>query len=216
MRPRDRSRATLEVLRQKELLDVTFASIGDAVIVTDIEGKITFLNEVLANLTGWTLPEVRNQPCAKVFNIINENTRAAVESPVDKVLRLGTIIGLANHTLLIRRDGSEVPIDDSGAPIKEADGTVRGVVLIFRDFSHHKAAENRLIEANNALEAASHAKDRFLGPFPMNCGHCSHRYWPPSPPGKPVTNCLAFFWPMCRCCGATSNWKHVSSTTCWT
>jgi PAS domain S-box-containing protein len=155
-------RATLEVLRQKELLDVTFASIGDAVIVTDIEGKITFLNEVAASLTGWTLPEVRNQPCAKVFNIINENTRAAVESPVDKVLRLGTIIGLANHTLLIRRDGSEVPIDDSGAPIKEADGTVRGVVLIFRDFSHHKAAENRLIEANNALEAASHAKDRFL------------------------------------------------------
>jgi PAS domain S-box-containing protein len=155
-------RARLQVLRQKELLDVTFASIGDAVIVTDIEGKITFLNEVAAKLTGWPFAEVQNQPCAKVFNIINESTRESVESPVDKVLRLGTIIGLANHTLLIRRDGSEVPIDDSGAPIKEADGTVRGVVLIFRDFSEHKAAENRLIEANNALEAANHAKDQFL------------------------------------------------------
>jgi PAS domain S-box-containing protein len=132
------------------------------VIVTDTEGRITFLNEVAAKLTGWSFTEVQNQPCAKVFNIINESTRAAVESPVDKVLRQGTIIGLANHTLLIRRDGSEVPIDDSGAPIKEADGTVRGVVLIFRDFSNHKAAQNRLIEANNALEAANHAKDQFL------------------------------------------------------
>jgi PAS domain S-box-containing protein len=155
-------RARLEVLRQKELLDVTFASIGDAVIVTDIEGKITFLNEVAAELTGWPFAEVQNQPCAKVFNIINESTREAVESPVDKVLRLGTIIGLANHTLLIRRDGSEVPIDDSGAPIKETDGTVRGVVLIFRDFSEHKAAEKRLIETNTALETANQAKDQFL------------------------------------------------------
>jgi PAS domain S-box-containing protein len=157
-----RERAAREILQQKELLDVTFASIGDAVIVTDIHGRITFLNEVAENLTGWKLKEAQNLPCAKVFNIINESSREIVESPVDKVLRLGTVIGLANHTMLIRKDGSEVPIDDSGAPIKESNGAVRGVVLIFRDFSEHKAAANKLIETNNALAAANQAKDQFL------------------------------------------------------
>jgi len=157
-----REKATLEIREQKELLDVTLASIGDAVIVTDLEGRITFLNKVAQDLTGWTSSAAHLQPCPKVFNIINESSRAIVESPVDKVLRMGTIVGLANHTVLIRKDGREIPIDDSGAPIKEFDGTVRGVVLVFRDFSEHKAAETRLIEANNALVAANLAKDHFL------------------------------------------------------
>jgi PAS domain S-box-containing protein len=157
-----REKAALEIREQKELLDVTLASIGDAVIVTDVQGQITFFNKVAQELTGWTSPEAQMQPCAKVFNIINESSRETVESPVDKVLRLGTVVGLANHTVLIRKDRSEISIDDSGAPIKESDGTVRGVVLIFRDFSEHKAAENSLIEANSALEAANLAKDRFL------------------------------------------------------
>jgi PAS domain S-box-containing protein len=157
-----REKAALEIREQKELLDVTLASIGDAVIVTDLQGRVTFLNKVAQELTGWTSSQAKLQPCTKVFNIVNESSRAIVESPVDKVLRLGTIVGLANHTLLIRLDGSEIPIDDSGAPIKELDGTVRGVVLVFRDFSGHKAAETRLIEANKALEAANLAKDHFL------------------------------------------------------
>ncbi len=157
-----REKAALEIREQKELLDVTLASIGDAVIVTDLDGRITFLNNVAQELTGWTSSAAHLQPCPKVFNIINESSRAIVESPVDKVLRLGTIVGLANHTVLIRKDGREIPIDDSGAPIKEFDGTVRGVVLVFRDFSEHKAAETRLIEANNALVAANLAKDHFL------------------------------------------------------
>lgn len=157
-----REKASLEIREQKELLDVTLESIGDAVIVTDVQGQITFFNKVAQELTGWTSSEAQMQPCAKVFKIVNESSRETVESPVDKVLRLGTIVGLANHTVLIRKDSGEIPIDDSGAPIKEADGTVRGVVLIFRDFSEHKAAENRLIEANNALEAANLAKDHFL------------------------------------------------------
>ena len=127
-----REKATLEIREQKELLDVTLASIGDAVIVTDLEGRITFLNKVAQDLTGWTSSAAHLQPCPKVFNIINESSRAIVESPVDKVLRMGTIVGLANHTVLIRKDGREIPIDDSGAPIKEFDGTVRGVVLVFR------------------------------------------------------------------------------------
>jgi PAS domain S-box-containing protein len=157
-----REKAALEIREQKELLDVTLASIGDAVIVTDLQGRVTFLNKVAQELTGWTSSQAKLQPCTKVFNIVNESSRAIVESPVDKVLRLGTIVGLANHTLLIRLDGSEIPIDDSGAPIKELDGTVRGVVLVFRDFSGHKAAETRLIEANKAHEAANLAKDHFL------------------------------------------------------
>ncbi|HTW87037.1 MAG TPA: CHASE3 domain-containing protein [Candidatus Binataceae bacterium] len=157
-----REKAAMEILRQKELLDVTLASIGDGVIVTDVAGRITFLNEVAEKLTGWTSPQAVQQPCAKVFNIINESSRQVVDSPVDKVLSLGRTIGLANHTLLIRRDGSEIPIDDSGAPIKEPDGTIHGVALIFRDFSEHKAAERKLIEANHALEAANQAKDQFL------------------------------------------------------
>jgi PAS domain S-box-containing protein len=157
-----REKAALEIREQKELLDVTLASIGDAVIVTDLQGRITFLNKVAQELTGWTSSQAQREPCSKVFNIVNESSREIVESPVEKVLRLGTIVGLANHTLLIRKDGSEIPIDDSGAPIKEYDGTVRGVVLVFRDFSEHKAAENKLIEANKALEAANLAKDHFL------------------------------------------------------
>jgi PAS domain S-box-containing protein len=157
-----REKVALEIREQKELLDVTLASIGDAVIVTDVEGRITFFNEIAEKLTGWTPSEALNQPATKVFNIINESSRQIVESPVDKVLRVGAIVGLANHTVLIRKDGSEIPIDDSGSPIRESHGAIRGVVLIFRDFSEHKAAENRLIEANNALEAANHAKDHFL------------------------------------------------------
>jgi PAS domain S-box-containing protein len=153
---------TLELQRQKELLEVTLASIGDAVIVTDIEGRVTFINDVAESLTGWKLQEAMHQPCAKVFQIINESSRQSVESPIDKVLRLGTVVGLANHTLLIRKDATEIPIDDSGSPIKEPNGNMRGVVLIFRDFSEHKAAEKKLIEANDALEAANQAKDRFL------------------------------------------------------
>ena len=157
-----RERAALEVSQQKELLDVTLASIGDAVLVTDIDGRITYLNQAAEKLTGWSHPEALGEPAATVFNIINESSRQKVQSPVDKVLQLGVVAGLANHTVLIRKDGSEVPIDDSGAPIREASGTIRGVVLIFRDFSERKAAEKNLIEANSALDAANRAKDQFL------------------------------------------------------
>jgi len=157
-----RERAAHEVLRQKELLDVTLASIGDAVMLTDVDGRITFLNQAAQKLTGWSHQEALGKPATAVFNIINENSRERVESPVDKVLRLGLIAGLANHTVLIRKDGGEVPIDDSGAPIREPGGSTRGVVLIFRDFSERKAAEKKLIEANFALDAANRAKDQFL------------------------------------------------------
>jgi len=154
--------ATRESRRQKDLLAVTLTSIGDAVILADTNAHIVYMNPVAERLTGWTLAEAASQPCASVFRIINEQSRAIVESPVEKVLRQGTIVGLANHTLLIRKDGSEVPIDDSGAPVREENGAVRGVVLIFRDFSEHKSAEQDLRRAKEELEQAARVKDQFL------------------------------------------------------
>jgi PAS domain S-box-containing protein len=154
--------ANLETHRQKEILAVTLSSIGDAVIITDVKGRITFLNAVAEKLTGWTAKEAQDRPCSEILRIINEQTRQSVASPVEKVLASGAIVGLANHTVLIRKDGSELPIDDSGAPIRESDGTVRGVVLIFRDFTAHKDFQRALIRAKEEIEAASKAKDKFL------------------------------------------------------
>ncbi len=151
-----------EVQRQKDLLAVTLASIGDCVIVTDKIGRITFMNKVAEGLTGWSFNEARLCPVTDIFKIVNEFDRKPVESPVEKVLRSGIVVGLANHTLLVRKDGTEVAIDDSGAPIRDADGTMRGVVLIFRDFSEHKEHERKLKEAKEAAETANKAKDQFL------------------------------------------------------
>ena len=107
---------------------------GDAVIVTDKAGKITFINEAAEDLTAWTLNEAAARPLAEVFNIVNEHTREIVESPVDKVLREGVVVGLANHTVLIRQDQREIPIDDSGAPIRDEEGNLIGVVLVSATF----------------------------------------------------------------------------------
>ncbi|MCG6538089.1 MAG: PAS domain S-box protein, partial [Syntrophales bacterium LBB04] len=108
----------------------TLASIGDAVIATDVQGKIAFINTIAEGLTGWTLCDASQKPVTEVFHIINEQTRGEVENPVTKVLREGMIVGLANHTILVRKDGTEVPIDDSGAPIQDAYGKTMGVVLV--------------------------------------------------------------------------------------
>ena len=122
----------------------TLSSIGDAVIATDVSGKIMFMNGVAEELTGWTLSEVSQKPVKQAFNIVNEQTRREVEDPVAKVLEKGLIVGLANHTVLLRKDGSELPIDDSGAPIKDKDGKTTGVVLIFRDITERKKAEDAI------------------------------------------------------------------------
>ena len=133
--------AERKVREQREWLRVTLVSIGDAVIATDADGVITFLNPVAEAATGWPAAEAVGKPLSDVFRIINEDTRAAVDDPVSKVLQTGAIVGLANHTVLVRRDGKEVPIDDSGAPIKDGQGQILGVVLIFRDISDSKQAE---------------------------------------------------------------------------
>ncbi|MBS1714725.1 MAG: CHASE3 domain-containing protein [Armatimonadetes bacterium] len=156
-----RYEAAKETVLQKNLLEVTLASIGDGVIVTDTAGRVTFLNAVANDLTGWG-QEAVGRPCAEVFDIVNEETRLPVESPVDKVIRSGVVVGLANHTVLIKKDKSELPIDDSGAPIKDADDVFHGVVLVFRDFSEHKRAQKELKAAKDHADIASLAKDRFI------------------------------------------------------
>jgi PAS domain S-box-containing protein len=138
-------------------LSTTLRSIGDAVIATDAKGRITFMNPVAQHLTGWTLEEARGQELADVFHIINEHSRRTVESPVVKVLREGLIVGLANHTLLIARDGREIPIDDSGAPIKDEEGNTKGVVLVFHDITERKQAEETMLKLAALVESSDDA-----------------------------------------------------------
>lgn len=145
-----RSRET--ALRESEQRwATTLASIGDAVIATDLSGRITFMNRIAQGLTGWPLSEALDKPVAEIFHIINEQTRNRVEDPVAKVLQEGIIVGLANHTVLVGRSGIEIPIDDSGAPIRDPDGSLTGVVLVFHDISEHKKAKHALQESENHL-----------------------------------------------------------------
>jgi PAS domain S-box-containing protein len=135
-------------------LATTLRSIGDAVIATDGQGRVTFMNPIAENLTGWSESDARGRPLDEVFCIFSEQTRAVVESPVSKVLREGAIVGLANHTLLRSRRGVEIPIDDSGAPIRTESGQIRGVVMVFRDVSRDKLERVRrefLAKAGEAL-----------------------------------------------------------------
>lgn len=149
----ERVRAQEAEAREKQLLATTLASIGDGVIVTDPSGRIISVNAEAERLTLWSSAEAAGRPLPEVFRIINEDTRAIVENPVEKVLRLGGVVGLANHTLLLRRDGTEIPIDDSAAPIRRQDGELSGVVLVFRDFTERKLAEQTL-RASEARERA--------------------------------------------------------------
>ncbi len=125
----------------RERFETTLAGIGDAVIATDAEGRVTFANKVAIALMRRPDSEVLGRPLDSVFQIVNELTREKVESPVDRVLREGRIVGLANHTVLIAADGTEVPIDDSAAPLRGGDGSVQGAVLVFRDITERRRAE---------------------------------------------------------------------------
>ncbi|MBM3980080.1 MAG: PAS domain S-box protein [Planctomycetes bacterium] len=137
----EHERTETELSAQREKLRVTLESIGDAVIVTDTAGRVVLVNRVAETLTGWGAADAAGAPLADVFRIVNQRTRAPVESPVRRVLAEGVVVGLANHTVLIARDGPERPIDDSAAPIRGPDGTLHGVVLIFRDVTERYAAE---------------------------------------------------------------------------
>jgi len=138
----DLGRARDAAVEAGNLLKTTLASIGDAVITTDSEGNVTFMNDVASRLTGWSADQARGVPIRNVFHIINENTGAEVESPVAKVIKEGVVAGLANHTQLISKDDRHIPIDDSGAPIKY-NGRIMGTVLVFRDITERRRAEHQ-------------------------------------------------------------------------
>jgi PAS domain S-box-containing protein len=141
---REVAEKTKELTIEKERLLVTLCSIGDGVIATDIEGKIVLINKVAEGLTGWTQEEAVGKPHYEVFQIINEKTRKVPEDPISRVIRNGLIVGLANHTVLVSRDGTERVIADSGSPIRDKDGNVIGVVLVFRDVTERRKAEEEL------------------------------------------------------------------------
>jgi PAS domain S-box-containing protein len=143
--------AQTRVTQSREVFRVTLRSIGDAVITTDIAGCVTYINGVAESLTGWSHGEALGQPLEKVFRIVNEVTRQAVENPATRALREGVVVGLANHTVLIKKDGTEAPIDDSAAPIRDEQGHVSGCVLIFRDVTAQRLVE---LEKANQLHTA--------------------------------------------------------------
>jgi PAS domain S-box-containing protein len=146
-------RAMQEALRRsEESLSVTLNSIGDAVLATDIRGCVTRMNPIAEQLSGWSQADALGKPATEVFRIIHEETRQPAVVPVDKVLQTGEIHGLANHTLLIARDGTERPIADSAAPIRGKDGKLIGVVLVFRDVTEERRTELALRESQRRLQ----------------------------------------------------------------
>lgn len=150
------------VYEQRELLQATLISIGDAVIATDAEGRITFLNTVAQSLTGWKQDDAHGLPLETVFCIVNETSRLAVENPALRAIRDGKIVGLANHTILISRDGKEWPIDDSAAPIRTAHGRISGAILVFREIADRKRQEEELRRQTESLREANRRQDELM------------------------------------------------------
>ncbi len=142
-----------ETYEREQWLSTTLRSIGDAVIACDPAGKVVFMNQVAEVLTGWPEKEAHGRPLAEVFPIVNQHTRATVKNPVDAVRESGKVVGLANHTILIRRDKQEFYIDDSAAPILDAKSAMIGIVLIFRDISERYATEQALIKTEKLASA---------------------------------------------------------------
>jgi PAS domain S-box-containing protein len=171
----EQKRAQRALHESEERWRVTLESIGDAVVATDASAEVTFANQVAAGIMGRPIEDILGRPLADVFKIVNEETRHAVESPVDWVIREGLVVGLANHTVVLRPDGTEVPIDDSAAPIRDRDGRLIGVVLVFRDISERKQTEVHLQRWNTELEVrvrertpSSSTRRSDCGPWPRN------------------------------------------------
>jgi PAS domain S-box-containing protein len=149
----DISRQTEELFESRQWFRTTLESIGDAVIACDIRGGVSFMNAVSENLTGWKLADAKGHALEDVFRIVNEETRQPVEGPVDKVRRLRHVIGLANHTVLLARDGREFVIDDSAAPIMSGTGEMIGVVLVFRDVTEERRMRAALVASEKLAVA---------------------------------------------------------------
>jgi PAS domain S-box-containing protein len=149
-----REKHATELRVREEWFRVTLTSIGDAVIATDPQGKVTFLNPIAEALTGTRLAEVRNRPIQEVFPIFNEFTHKAAENPVSKVMEFGVVVGLANHTVLKHTDGTLIPIEDSAAPIRDDHHKLLGVVLVFRDVTHERKSQDVLRKTEKLASAA--------------------------------------------------------------
>ena len=147
-----------EVLNREAEIKATLYSIGDAVISVDPQGRVQMMNPVAERLTGWKEEEARGKHIQEVFNIVNEVSREPAPNPVERVVEEGVVVGLANHTVLISRDGKEYPIADSGAPILDEEGNVLGVILVFRDQTRERKAERQILEAREKLRE----QNRFL------------------------------------------------------
>jgi len=173
-RARRRSQAAAaDLLRSGHLLRITLASIGDAVLTTDADGRVTYLNHVAEEMTGWSADEAVGKPLPEVFRILNEATLVPGENPVDRVLREGRAVGMANHTVLVRKDGTMRPIDDSAAPIRNDDGSMVGVVLVFHDIAERRAAETALRESEQRFrELANH-----IAPMVWTCDAQGRATW---------------------------------------
>jgi len=150
----DQKRAERAARADRTLLNVTLSSIGDAVVTTDTAGRVTFMNPVAAGLSGWAVEDALGQPLESVLVLVNELTRQPADNPVARVLRHGHIVGLANHTILIGRDGREHPIDDSAAPIHDERGEVFGVVMVFHDVSLRRRHEQDLRRLAAVVESS--------------------------------------------------------------
>ncbi|QEL16666.1 PAS domain S-box protein [Limnoglobus roseus] len=161
-----RKRAERALRESEERLRVTLSSIGDAVIATDAEGRVTFMNAVAEALTGWPLADAAGRQLPEVFRIVNEYTREPGANPALRALNEGVTVGLANHTVLIARDGTERPIDDSAAPIRDGKNPSMGAVLVFRDVTERKRSESEAVQLAERLRLALDAGD--LGTWEWN------------------------------------------------
>src|SRR2546422_8623709 len=148
----ERKRVQEALARSEKWFSTTLASVGDAVIATDMNGAVSFMNPVAQSLTGWSLEDARGKSMDLVFDIVNKETRRPVENPVKKVFREGKVVGLADHTLLLSKDGKECDIEDSAAPILTDTGEGFGVVLVFRDITERKRAEETLRQSQELLQ----------------------------------------------------------------
>src|SRR4051812_3555778 len=187
-----------QALQKAELwFETTLRSLGEAVIATDAEGRVQFMNPVAEQLTGWSSPEALGRPVETVFQIINEKSRRPVHDPVAKVIRSGAVVGLANHTVLVGKDGKEFPIDDSGAPIRDEYGNLIGVVLVFRNISARHRSEQALRESEERFRRLSECSP--LGIFTTD----TQGRWTYVNPGvqemchQPSEELLGFGWERC-------------------
>lgn len=157
-----RRRNAQAAAEERERLRVTLGSIGDGVLATDADGRVTFMNAVAETLLGWSEAESLGRPLLEIFPIVHEETRQPVSNPVDVALREGRTAALSHHSVLITRDGTERPIDDSAAPIRDADGNIHGAVLVFRDVTDARRAEGQLRQLAVDLAEADRRKSEFL------------------------------------------------------